>query len=122
MLYFRLWDTVVDWALSRGFSSIQSGQTTYGAKIEMGHDLFPLVNYGRHRKLLIHIIYRRIVQNFGWAELDEELALFLKAYPKADAMSLPAPPPRLERGEIRGSRVRRAAYHAFRSFAWTRTG
>ena len=37
MLYFRLWDAAVDWALSKGFTSIHSGQTTYQAKIEMGH-------------------------------------------------------------------------------------
>lgn len=48
-LYFRLWDAAIDWALSRGASHIQSGQTAYPAKIETGHTLVPLTNYGRHR-------------------------------------------------------------------------
>jgi hypothetical protein len=91
MLYFRLWDTVVDWALSRGFTSIQSGQTAYRVKIEMGHELFPLVNYVRHRNFLLHAIYRTIVGNLDWAKLDEDLALFLRAHPRVSMMALSAP-------------------------------
>ncbi len=90
MLYFRLWDAAVDWALSRGFTSIHSGQTTYGAKIEMGHDLIPLVNYVQHRNVLLHSIYRRIAGALDWAKLDEGLALFLKAHPGAAPTALPA--------------------------------
>ena len=41
-LHFRLWDAVVDYALSRGLTSIQSGQTGYAVKIETGHRLVPL--------------------------------------------------------------------------------
>jgi len=82
----------VDWALSRGFTSIHGGQTTYGAKIEMGHDLIPLVNYIWHRNFLLHLIYGRIVRGLDWAKLDEGLALFLKAHP--DAGDWPSAPPR----------------------------
>jgi Peptidogalycan biosysnthesis/recognition len=91
MLYFRLWDAVVDWALAKGFTSIHSGQTTYRAKIEMGHDLIPLVNYIRHRNVLLHSIYGRIVRTFDWAKLDEGLALFLKAHPTAAPTASSAP-------------------------------
>jgi len=86
----------------------------------MGHELFPLVNYGRHRNLLIHAIYRRIVGNLDWGKLDEDLALFLKAHPEADAMILPASK-RLERGGTRGSLMRRAS-HAFKSLRLARAG
>jgi hypothetical protein len=89
LLYFRLWDAVVDWALAKGFLSIHSGQTTYRAKIEMGHDLIPLVNYIWHRNYLLHSIYARIVRNLDWANLDEGLALFLKAHPDVAAAVLP---------------------------------
>src|SRR5271165_3182203 len=82
MLYFRLWDAVVDWSLTKGFTSIHSGQTAYRAKIEMGHELIPLVNYVRHRNPLLHGIYARIAGSLDWEKLDEGLALYLKAHPK----------------------------------------
>lgn len=85
MLYFRLWDAAVDWALARGCSSIQSGQTGYAPKIEMGHDLVSLTNYCRHRNFLIHRIYRHVARSIGWHTLDEQLALYLKAHPEAAA-------------------------------------
>jgi hypothetical protein len=87
LLYFLLWDAAVDWALARGFSSIQSGQTTYAAKIEMGHRLVPLTNYCRHRNPLIHALYRAVAKTVNWSSLDGELTLFLKAHPEADGCS-----------------------------------
>ncbi len=90
MLYFRLWDAAVDFALEKGFTSIHSGQTAYRAKIEMGHDLIPLVNYIRHRNVLLHSIYGWIVRTLDWAKLDEGLALFLKAHPTEAATALAA--------------------------------
>jgi hypothetical protein len=87
LLYFRLWDAAVDWALSRGFSSIQSGQTAYAPKIEMGHRLVPLTNYCQHRYILIHAIYRAVAKMVDWSGLDGELALFLKAHPESDGGS-----------------------------------
>jgi len=80
-LYFRLWDAVIDWALTRGATTIQSGQTGYPAKIETGHTLIPLTNYGRHRNRLIHRIYSTIARTITWETLDNDLATFMKAYP-----------------------------------------
>jgi hypothetical protein len=79
-LYFRLWDAAVDCALSRGSSSIKSGQTSYEAKIEMGHTIVPLTNYCQHRNNLFHAIYRAIAKKISWQTLDDQLARFLKAH------------------------------------------
>jgi hypothetical protein len=84
MLFFRLWEAVVDLALSRGFSAIVSGRSSYEAKIEMGHKLVPLNNYCRHRNIFLHSIYRIFAQTIHWASMDEALARFLKAHPGAD--------------------------------------
>ncbi len=67
MLFFRLWDAAVDLALSRGFSAILSGRSSYEAKIETGHKLVPLNNYCRHRNIFIHVIYRAIARTVRWA-------------------------------------------------------
>jgi hypothetical protein len=83
MLFFRLWDAAVDLALSRGFSAILSGRSSYEAKIETGHKLVPLNNYCRHRNIFIHAIYRAIARTVRWASLDEALARFLKAHPES---------------------------------------
>jgi hypothetical protein len=83
LLYFRLWGATVDWALAHGYSSIQSGQTGYGPKIEIGHDLVPLTNYCRHRNFIIHRIYSHVAKTVGWDTLDEHLSVFLKAHPEA---------------------------------------
>jgi hypothetical protein len=80
-LYFRLWDAAMDCALLRGASSIQSGQMSYEAKIEMGHTIVPLTNYCQHRNNLIHGIYGAIAKKIGWQTLDDQLARFLKAHP-----------------------------------------
>ena len=81
MLYFRLWEAAVDLALSRGFTAIVSGRSSYAIKIEMGHKLVPLNNYCRHRNIFLHNIYRILAQRVDWASLDEALARFLKAHP-----------------------------------------
>jgi hypothetical protein len=80
-LYFRLWDAIVDWALSRGASSIQSGQTGYGGKIDVGHLLVPLTVYARHRNPVIHAVLRAIAGMVSWKTLDDDLADFLKRLP-----------------------------------------
>ena len=82
MLFFRLWEAAVDVALSRGFTSIVSGRSSYEAKIETGHKLVPLNNYCRHRNILLHTVYRIVAQRIDWASLDEALARFLKAHPE----------------------------------------
>jgi hypothetical protein len=81
MLFFRLWDAAVDLALSRGFTAIVSGRSSYEAKIETGHKLVPLNNYCRHRNIILHNVYRVFAQKIDWASLDEALARFLKAHP-----------------------------------------
>jgi predicted N-acyltransferase len=84
MLYFRLWEAALDWSLERGASGIQSGQTCYQPKIEQGHELKPLFNYGRHLNPLMHWIYRKVAATITWQSLDEDLATYLKAHPEAD--------------------------------------
>jgi hypothetical protein len=83
MLFFRLWEAVVDLALSRGFSAIVSGRSSYEAKIETGHTLVPLNNYCRHRNIFLHSIYGTLAQRVDWASLDDALARFLKAHPES---------------------------------------
>jgi Acetyltransferase (GNAT) domain len=82
MLFFRLWETAVDVALSRGFAAIVSGRSSYEVKIETGHKLVPLYNYCRHSNILLHTIYRIVAKRVNWASLDEGLARFLKAHPE----------------------------------------
>ena len=82
LLYFRLWEAALDWALAQGFRSIQSGQTGYAPKIEMGHGLVPLTNFCRHRNPLIHYIYAAVARRISWQTLDDDLARHLKAHPK----------------------------------------
>src|ERR1700751_2146489 len=76
LVYFRLWEGAVDLALSRGFTAIVSGRSSYEAKIETGHKLVPLDNYCRHRNIFLHAIYRILAQRIIWASLDEDLARF----------------------------------------------
>lgn len=73
-LYFRLWEAVLDWAVSRGATAIQSGQTGYAPKMEMGHKLVPMRNYCRHRNWLLHRLYAAVARRIGWATLDPALA------------------------------------------------
>jgi hypothetical protein len=80
-LYFRLWDATVEWAGGIGAIEIQSGQTGYRAKIEMGHTLVPLTNHCRHRNPLVHWIYAKVAATVSWHTLDPDLALYLKAHP-----------------------------------------
>ena len=70
MLLFRLWEAAVDVALSRGFSSIVSGRSSYEAKIQIGHKLVPLNNYCRHRNIFLHNIYRIFAHTIHWASMD----------------------------------------------------
>lgn len=73
-LYFRLWDVAADWALSLGARALQSGQTGYRPKVELGHQLQPLWNYARHRNPLVHLVYAIVGKQISWASLDPYLA------------------------------------------------
>lgn len=90
LLYFRLWDAAVEWALSRGADAIQSGQTGYAPKIETGHRLVPLTNYCAFRNPLLHAIGRACARHIDWSTLDDDLARFVKAYPDALPRATPA--------------------------------
>ena len=83
LLYFRLWDSAVDFALAHGATSIQSGQTGYAPKIETGHRLVPLTNYCAHRNRLVDAVLRMIARRIDWATLDDDLERYLKAHPQA---------------------------------------
>ena len=79
-LYFRLWDAAVDWALARGATAIQSGQTGYAPKIELGHRLTPLTNYSAHRNPLVHRLYAWAARRINWSSLDADLAAWVRAH------------------------------------------
>jgi hypothetical protein len=65
-----------------GAKTIQSGQTAYPAKIETGHQLIPLTNFCKHRNRFIHKIYKKIAGFINWDTLDQDLDVYLKAYPE----------------------------------------
>ncbi|MHC1712494.1 MAG: peptidogalycan biosysnthesis protein [Solidesulfovibrio sp.] len=75
-LYFRLWEAALDWALTRGASAIQSGQTGYAPKMEMGHALVPLSNYCRHVNPLVQWVYALVARGISWRTLDAALARY----------------------------------------------
>ena len=82
LLYFRLWDAALDWALARGAGAIQSGQTGYAPMIETVHRLVPLTNYCAHRNGAIHAAARLAARRIGWSTLDDDLARYLRAHPQ----------------------------------------
>ncbi|MGB4812275.1 MAG: GNAT family N-acetyltransferase [Methylophilaceae bacterium] len=82
-LYFRLWEAAIDWTASQQATSIQSGQTGYSPKIELGHTLVPLTNYCAHKNPFIHWVYAKVAKTINWDTLDEDLSIYLKAYPES---------------------------------------
>jgi hypothetical protein len=80
-LYFRLFATAYDWACTTKAAVLQSGQTGYMAKLDMGHSLVPLWNYCEHRNPLMNLIYRDVASRITWDTLDDQLAEYLKAHP-----------------------------------------
>ena len=73
-LYFQLWEHAVRWAYAAGVSELQSGQTGYQVKLDLGHELVPLTNYCRHRNRLVHAVFAAVTSRVDWASLDDELA------------------------------------------------
>jgi hypothetical protein len=73
-LYFRLWENALRWAYSVGASELQSGQTGYEVKLDLGHELVPLTNYCKHRNRMLHRVFAAATARVDWAELDEDLA------------------------------------------------
>lgn len=82
--YFRLWEAAVAWALSIGARSIQSGQTGYAPKIEIGHRLIPLTNHCAHSNPLVYWIYKTVAKTVNWHTLDDDLATYVKAHPEEE--------------------------------------
>ncbi|MEO8739621.1 MAG: hypothetical protein ABI537_07965 [Casimicrobiaceae bacterium] len=82
-LYFRLFAVAYDWACTTQAGVMQSGQTGYMAKLDLGHTLIPLWNYCEHRNPAVNWMYRRIASEIGWDALDSQLREYLKAHPEA---------------------------------------
>ena len=78
-LYFRLFDAALDFAYARGAKELQSGQTGYRAKLDLGHRLVPLYNVFHHEQPLVHAVFRTIGRRVTWRSLDPDLATYLGA-------------------------------------------
>jgi hypothetical protein len=87
-LYFRLWDAAVEWSYSVGATSIQSGQTGYAPKIELGNDMVALSNYCQHQNPIVNFIYQLVAKTINWDTLDADLAIYVKAYPEFKPVNL----------------------------------
>jgi len=72
-LYFRLFDSALDFAYARGARELQSGQTGYRAKLDLGHRLVPLFNVFHHKQSLVHLLFRTIGRRINWSSLDPDL-------------------------------------------------
>ena len=79
--YFRLFDAALDFAYGCGASELQSGQTGYRAKLDLGHRLEPLFNVFRHENPVTNALFRAIGSRVTWKSLDGDLATYLKAHP-----------------------------------------
>jgi hypothetical protein len=73
-LYFRLWEEFMRFAIDAGAEEVQSGQTGYRAKLDVGHELVPLNNYFRYRNPLIQTIASFLAKRISWSSLDADLA------------------------------------------------
>jgi hypothetical protein len=82
-LYFRLFAAAYDWACTTRASVLQSGQTGYMAKLDMGHELVPLWNYGEHCNPILNWVYRRFASAIRWDSLDAQLGEYLRAHPES---------------------------------------
>jgi hypothetical protein len=80
-LYFRLWDEAIRWCGLQKAADLQSGQTSYSAKIELGHKLVPLSNFCKHLNPIMNAIYEHVAKSVSWETLDDDLKLYLKKYP-----------------------------------------
>jgi hypothetical protein len=85
-LYFRLWHEAIKFCVSQKVGELQSGQTGYSAKIELGHKLVPLKNFCRHSNFILNRIYAEVAKTVSWATLDEDLAVYVKKYPSEEVV------------------------------------
>jgi len=89
-LYFRLWQASVEWALGVGAREIQSGQTVYRPKLDLGLSLVPLMNVCKHRNRIFNRLLAALARRITWATLDEDLAAEIKAHGELPGSSLAA--------------------------------
>ncbi len=78
-LYFRLFEAFVRWATEQGAAVLQSGQTGYRPKLDLGHELVPLATFSKHRNPLLHRVYARIARSVSWSTLDDALKVYLES-------------------------------------------
>ena len=81
--HFRLFAAAYDWACTTQAAVMQSGQTGYMAKLDLGHALVPLWNYCEHRNSAVNWIYQMGAAGISWETLDDQLAEYLRAHPQA---------------------------------------
>lgn len=79
-LYFRLWEEAVEWAAKNGATELQSGQTGYTAKLDLGHKLVPLTNYCMHRNPFLHRMFAFAARYISWSTLDDDLEIYVRAH------------------------------------------
>ena len=78
-MYFRLWEAAVIWAMVIGADEIQSGQTVYRAKLDIGHQLVPLTNVCLNRNWFFHRLFAAVARTVSWSTLDADLKLRAEA-------------------------------------------
>lgn len=78
-LSFRLFAAAYDWAASTGARVLQSGQTGYVAKLDLGHNLVPLFNYCEHSNRLVNAVLARASRDTTWESLDRSLSAHVRA-------------------------------------------
>ena len=83
-LYFRLFEAAVDFTYSLDRHHLQSGQTGYRAKLDLGHAPVPLVNFFRHQNPLVHAVFRAVARHITWRSLDADLRVWLEAHPEKE--------------------------------------
>jgi hypothetical protein len=85
-LYFQLFAAAYDWACTTQARTIESGQTGYRAKLDLGHTLVPLWNVCRHRSPMMNRIFAKVTRDVSWRTLDPDLAIWLDAHPEDAAL------------------------------------
>ena len=79
-LYFRLWEAECEWGMRMGATEIQSGQTCYTPKFDIGLRPIPLRHYCVHRNSLMNRALRWVAQDIDWSSLDDGLKEYAQAH------------------------------------------
>jgi hypothetical protein len=87
-LYFRQFEAALLFSYERKMKELQSGQTGYRAKLDLGNNLVSLQNFCRHTNGLINKLYAYLSRDITWSTLDSDLQIFLDAHEeKAEEVS-----------------------------------